>query len=86
MLKEALEMCYLARSVLEEAADDTSLHKVDVLNVIGAIYIKSGAARIKEGTMVMEKVLKLRRNRVNQRKETDQEYRDDYKRSSNLLE
>ena len=73
MPKEALEVCYLARSVLEEVADDTSLHKADMLNVIGAIYTKSGAARINEGTMVMEKVLQLRRTRLNQRKETDQE-------------
>ena len=50
LLKEALELCYLARSILEEVADDTSLHRADVLNVIGAIYIESGAAHIDEGT------------------------------------
>lgn len=33
----------------------------------------------------MEKVLKLRRNRLDQRKETEEDYRDDYKRVSHAL-
>ena len=71
LLKESLETCHLTHSILQEVADDTSLHKADVLYVIGAIYIEFGAARIDEGTMVVEKVLRLRQKNLNQRKETD---------------
>lgn len=85
LLQEALELCYLARDILDEVADDASLHKADVLNVIGAIYIESGAAHIDEGTRLMERVLEIRRNRLNLRKETDNDFQDDFICVSNAL-
>ena len=71
-----METCYLARNVLQEAVDGTSLHKADVLSVIGEIYIGSGAARSDKGIMVVEQRLRLGRNTLNKRKETDEEYQD----------
>ena len=77
LLKQSLKICYFARGILAEVAD--------VLNVICAIYIESGAARIDEGTMVMEQVLQLCQNCLKQRKETDEDYQDDYTRVLNIL-
>lgn len=85
LLKEALELCAIARGILDKTANDTSVHKADVLNVIGAIYIESGAAHINEGTEIMEKVLQIRRNRLNTRTETDPEFEEDYVCVSNAL-
>lgn len=85
LLSGALDLCYLARDILEKVADETSVHKADVLNVIGAIYIESGAAHINEGTAIMERVLQIRRNRLALRKETDHKFREDFICVSNAL-
>lgn len=85
LLKEALELCYIARDILERTADEASVHKADVLNVIGAIYIESGAAHINEGTDIMLRVLQIRRNRLGKRTPSDPEYEEDYICVSNAL-
>ena len=47
---------------------------------IGKIYIGSGAARSDKGIMVVEQKLRLPRNTLNKRKETDKEYQDNVTR------
>jgi hypothetical protein len=60
LLKDALYLCYQARDIAKGVVGETSVHKADILNVIGAIYIESGAAHIHEGTEIMQRLLQIR--------------------------
>ena len=83
--KDVLRLYFLARNILEEITDEMSVHKADVTNVIGAIYIESGAAYIHEVAELMLRVLQNRRNRLDSRKKSDPEYEEDFICVSNAL-